>query len=206
MIQEHKLAHLQYFMNLSLFKKSLLRSNVVFSLSENYEKRSFCNRCEVIGANGRILLSVPLKKGRNQRVEFRDVQIANDEKWQLRHWRSIQSSYNGSPWFYHFRDEMADLYSRPFSFLYDWNLACTTWIFEKFQLRPQTRLIGPVVEIQLTPPTTSEAQTVSGIQTEKEDTVVYRQVFQEKLGFIPNVSIIDLLFCEGPKKALTLLM
>jgi hypothetical protein len=199
---------LQYFTNYTYYKNLFIASNIIFDVFENHEKRSFSNRCEIAGANGRIILSVPLIGGRNQRSEMKDLLINNDEKWQLRHWRSLVSSYNSSPWFTYYKDELADIYARPFTHLKDWNLLCTEWIFKKLDFQP---LIACSSESQLEGTAGSNfidfrKSSSTGITPETEHKpLVYQQVFQDRLGFIPGLSILDLLFCEGPTRTVALL-
>ena len=171
------------------------------------QKRSFLNRCVVAGANGPIILSVPLEKGRMQHTVIKDLRISNEEKWQQQHWKSLLSCYNGSPWFLHYRDELADLYRKPFVFLLDWNLQCLDWSLKK---------LGIEVNIKSTSEYKNQypdegcldkrnsTQSKSGLQMEKP-IIQYRQVFEEKTGFIPGLSILDLLFCAGARSARMLL-
>src|SRR5436305_332161 len=105
----------QYFGSINYYKKVITSSYVLFEQYERHQKTGFLNRCTIAGANGPITLSVPLEGGRDQKTEVRDIRICNEEDWQKRHWKSIVSTYNRSPWFEYLRDEMADLYKRPFN-------------------------------------------------------------------------------------------
>jgi hypothetical protein len=198
---------LQYFADIISFKKLASASDIVFDIFQQHEKRSFSNRCEIAGANGKIVLSVPLIGGRNQRSFFNDIRINNEEKWQQRHFRSIVSCYNGSPWFAYYADEMAALYNRPFTFLKDWNLECMEWVFQKMNLHPVIRLTKETLPAEAVPDNHIDLRKkrLSVGLLQETQPVIYRQVFQDKLGFFPGLSILDLLFCEGPRRAIELL-
>lgn len=180
---------IQYFAKITSFKNLINSTHVEFNEYETYEKREFLNRCVVAGSNGPIILSVPLTDGRNQKKILKDVRIANEEKWQKRHWRTILSCYNPSPWFFHFSDEMAALFDRRFEFLLDWNLACLDTVYACLGLPANYCLSGSTV-LKKSPGSLSSF------------TGRYVQVFEDKIGFQPDLSIIDLLFCTGPIKTL----
>lgn len=192
---------LQYFPSVVLYKISNISSDIIFDQYEFYQKMSFRNRCQITGAQGRIDLSIPLVQGRDQKTVMKDVRIAGTYRWQDRHWKTILACYSRSPWFEHYRDELEDLYRKPFHFLKDWNLACFEWT---------CRVLGLPVRVALTdawrPQYGGDLLDLRGklvprnIQdTELASPVVYRQVFEEITGFIPNLSILDLLFCEGQR-------
>ena len=117
-------SELQYFPPVSFFSVLYTNSYVKIDIYEDYHKMSFRNRCLIAGAQGIISLSVPLKEGRNQRLPMNEVLISNSEKWQARHFKSIQSAYNRSPFFEYYQDELAVLYQQPFNRLAEWNLHC----------------------------------------------------------------------------------
>ena len=163
---------------------------------------SFRNRCEIAGSRGPIHLSIPLKKGRDQKTLMKEVRIANAYSWQDQHWKTILACYSRSPWFEFYRDELEQFYRKPFTFLLDWNLACFEWTCRALALsvrltlteawRPQYEGENWLdIRGQLLPRNIREAGMPSP--------VVYRQVFEEITGFIPHLSILDLLFCEGQR-------
>jgi hypothetical protein len=162
---------------------------------------SFRNRCIIAGANGPISLSVPLEFGRDQKKPMKDVRISNQQPWQKQHWKSIVSSYNRSPWFEFYRDELGEIYKKPFTFLLDWDLACFEWSIRK---------LGLSITISATDRFAERYDPDEWIDLRNRlvpknypdfDQVKYKQVFEERIGFIPNLSILDLLFCEGRQAA-----
>lgn len=194
----------QYFPPISFYKTLIEVDILKIERYEHYQKVSYRNRCYIAGPNGVILLSVPLTKGKNQRTIMKDVRISNEEKWQGLHWKTLTSAYRRSPWFEYFEGELETLYERKFDFLLDWNMACFEWANKVLGLEKQVDLTGSFVK---------SYDPATGILDQRDVMVpgksagshpVYTQVFGERTGFVPNLSILDLLFCEG-KRALELL-
>ena len=201
---------IQYFAPFSYYKISYKYSNIIFEQYETWQKMSFRNRCRIAGAEGVIDLSIPLAGGRDQKTLMKEVRIAEGKGWRDRHWKTIVSCYSRSPWFDHYRDELDGLYRRPAKFLVDWNLFCFEWSMKALGMdRPVSLTEGyqktysPGAgsdwrgkvrpgkgELSLDP----GAESAGGAAGEVPR---YRQVFEERIGFIPNLSILDLLFCEG---------
>lgn len=203
MNQIETLIDIQYLGNITYYKAISNGSNIIFEQYDTHKKKSFANRCIIAGANGRINLSVPLQQGKSQKTITKDVRISNAENWKLRHWRSIISSYNNSPWFKYFNDDLAVLFNRRFDFLLDWNLACLNWTLKHLKLDLEYQLTQEWKE------NWSGMQDFRNVIVPDKDQpaskIRYPQVFENKLGFMPDLSILDLLCCEGPKSALGLL-
>ena len=187
---------LQYFANVDWFKKAYNYKNVYFSLYEFHSKMSFRNRTLIAGASGPLRLSVPIVDGRNERQLYKEVKLVAG-RWQLEHFRAIVSCYNRSPWFEYYRDELAVLFEQRYEYLFDWNIACHDWVVKKLGLGNPFQILqeGPGNE-HLFENAVNEFHPgrVSGLG----EAATYTQVFQEKTGFIAGLSILDLLFCEGP--------
>jgi hypothetical protein len=193
---------IQYFPSVILYKNLYKFSNIVFDPYETYQKMGFRNRCQIAGAQGVVNLSVPLVQGRDQKTLVREVRISYRQPWAAQHWKTIVSCYSRSPWFDHYRDQLEGLYRRRFDFLLDWDLACFDW---------SVRALGLGIPVGLTEGWVkdhSPAEAVdwrgklrpkdrAGAGDAEIEPVRYRQVFEERTGFIPNLSILDLLFCEG---------
>jgi hypothetical protein len=191
------LTEFQYFPSVILYKDLNKFSNIVFEQYEYYQKMSFRNRCRIAGAEGKIDLSIPLEKGRDQKTLIKEVRISGSRRWQAEHWKTIVSCYSRSPWFEFYRDELEKLYKRPAAFLIDWNLACFEW---------SIRVLDMPLKISFTEAfqkSYPEEDWVDGRgrllpKNEIDPTgISYRQVFEERTGFLPGLSILDLLFCEG---------
>lgn len=161
---------------------------------------SFRNRCQLAGSQGRIDLSIPLAKGRDQKTLMKDVKIAGAYRWQDQHWKTLLACYSRSPWFEFYRDQLDQLYRKPFHFLLDWNLACFEWTCQVLAISARVSLTDvyrPVYEEEVDWRGKLLPKNIT--DTTLWPPVVYRQVFEEITGFIPNLSILDLLFCEGQR-------
>lgn len=200
------LLELQYLPPIQYFSKWSKYDQVWIEQHENYLKGSYRNRCHIAGVNGLLRLSIPLLKGKNEGQSIQEVRIAYHEPWQTQHWTSISSAYGNAPFFEHYAPEIAPFFEKKYDFLFDLNrdlLCCLL------------RLIG--LPDGLTFTSSFQKETAAEIydfrngifpkkHRQKEDQafkpVHYSQVFEEKNGFLPNLSILDLLFCTGPQALL----
>lgn len=159
---------------------------------------SFRNRCRIAGAEGIIDLSIPLVGGRDQKTVMKEVRVSDEKGWRARHWKTIVSCYSRSPWFEHYRDGLEGLYRRPATFLVDWNLACFEWSMKALGM---TRMVALTERYQkLVDPEDGvdwRGKIAPGPSAGEPVAPRYQQVFEERIGFIPDLSILDLLFCEG---------
>jgi hypothetical protein len=149
-----------------------------------------------------MLLSVPLLHGRRGRTPLRDLKICNRDNWQELHWRTLVSAYRRSAWFEYYEDALRGMYEKKFAYLMDWNL-------EAFQL--VNRWLGTGWDISFT--TGYQREPDRGIrdlrnrfgparmETDYGDRPPYTQVFGDRTGFLPGLSILDLVFSEGKAAA-----
>jgi hypothetical protein len=191
------LSDIQYFPPITFFKASYRETYIYLDQYEIYRKMGFRNRCLIAGANGIISLSVPLEKGRNQRLPVREVRISQLERWQLGHMKSLCSAYNRSPFFEYYRDELDLLFSKKFEKLMDWDLECLNWVKEKLSWPPEIRLTEKPVPGNGNGLWKDHRNEILPKNHAGQNPLIYRQVFEEKTGFFPNLSILDLLFNLG---------
>ena len=190
----------QYFTPIIFYSYLNNRTDVIFFVCEEFKKMSFRNRCVVAGANGPINLTVPVIGGRQQQTPISDVRIDNKQKWQAQQWKTICSCYNRSPWFEYYRDSLQKLFQKPFEFLVDLDIATFEWASKVLGLQIPFQITSTRqnVELDLTDRITPRALKH---QTGK---IRYQQLFEERNGFLPDLSILDLVFCAG-KQALSIL-
>ena len=191
-------SELQYFPPVSFFSTLYGETYFCLDIYEIYRKMSFRNRCMIAGAQGIISLSVPLEQGRNQQLPVNEVRISDAEQWQSRHFKSIRSAYNRSPFFDFYQDELAAIYQRRFELLTDWNICCLEWVKEKLAWRTEIRFTEAPIPYQSEGITDLRNRVLPKNFMEWKP-VKYRQVFEERTGFFPNLSILDLLFNCGPR-------
>jgi hypothetical protein len=170
-----------------------------------YVKQTYRNRCHIAAANGVMALSIPVNKSSGEKTLMRDVRISDHGDWQLQHWRSIESAYNSTPFFEYYKDDLFPFFEKKWTFLFDYNLEIQTKVLELFDIQP---IIKYSTMYQQEP----DAETVDlreSIHPKKEnqlfETKPYYQVFEQRFGFQPNLSIIDLLFNMGNESILTLM-
>ncbi len=182
--------------------------NAHLEACENYQKGSLRNRCYIAGPNGIQRLSIPLAKGKHQQTPIREVRIAYDEPWQRQHWRTIKTAYGNAPFFEHYADEIAPFYEKRYEFLFDYNLDFLVFILQKkldwegyFVMTHEwwpTRKWEPATDLR---------DAIPGEPGEWPawfDPARYSQVFEERTGFLPNLSVLDLLFCCGKQSGTVL--
>ena len=190
----------QYFPSVNWFKISINKSNIKINSFVRYKKHSFYNRCAVAGANGLIFLTVPLEGGRNrnQRELFQNVKISYAENWQAQHLKTIESCYRNAPYFEYYMPELQTFFKQKFEYLFDLNIS----IIEKINLLVfENQLNISVIDYsQQEANDMQEVQVVSyfpdNFQLVK-DAPHYYQLFEDRIGFQPNISILDLIFMEG---------
>ena len=188
----------QYFGSISYIKMLFHFSNIQIEQYESYQKMSFRNRCMVAGSNGVVHLSVPLEKGRGQKLLMKDVRISHSANWRVQHWRTIESCYSRSPFFEFYRDAVWGLLEKEETFLLDLNLKILDWLRTVLKFSGQVSLTeayhkeypAGTVDLRNTFFPKNYAEQPMGFH--------YTQVFEERIGFVPNLSILDLLFCCGP--------
>lgn len=196
----NEIIDLQYFGSVELYSTLKNFRDIIFYPESTYEKALHPNRTVINGANGLISLSIPLLGGRNQKGFFKDVQIAEDGNWRRIHWRSIHDSYRKSPWFEDLGWQVETLYRKQEKFLMDWNLKTLQWAIKALRLD-----IDIMAEkVAFVPGSLNKNHSSTYSNFNENDYPVYQQVFMEKAGFKPNLSILDLLFCEGPASGMYL--
>ena len=197
------LTELQYFAPFILYKNSIYEKYIKLEQYERWQKMSYRNRCTIAGANGLIDLSIPIDGSRNTAALIRDVKIDNVLKWQTVHWRGITAAYNRSPWFEFYADELLQFYETRYTYLWDWNLDLMYWVLKQLKVEVKVDFTDHY-EKQITDEDIADYRNKilpkNSIRYAGE-CPVYSQVFEHRLGFHPNLSIIDLLFCEGNNAA-----
>ncbi|GAA4468772.1 WbqC family protein [Nemorincola caseinilytica] len=172
--------------------------SILLDGGEHFVKMTERNRYRIAGANNSILLSVPLQNGRDQRTRMADIAIANEDNWQVQHWRTLVSAYNRSPYFMHYEPLLAPLYETLFDSLLQFNKATMLWVMQQLQLHLNLALNETTTYIKEYP---ADHRDLRHMKAYPCDAPPYHQVFMDRLGFLPGLSILDLLFCEGPSAA-----
>ena len=169
---------------------------------DSYVKQTYRNRCQIATANGKLVLSIPVEKLAGEKTLTRDIRISEHNDWQIHHWRSIESAYNSTPFFEFYKDDMLPFYEKKWNFLWDFNVEIQTKILELLDLKTNVQLTK---EYNSTLPE-NVIDMRESIHPKKESPLgnkkPYYQVFEQRFGFQPNLSIIDLLFNMGNESQL----
>ncbi|WP_179346116.1 WbqC family protein [Winogradskyella ursingii] len=195
------LLHPTYFPNIAHFVAMINAENIYFEVWDNYQKQSYRNRTEIYGANGKLALTVPVIYTQKNRQLYKDVLIANKENWQLLHLKSLQSAYRMSPFFEYYEADLMPLFEKRFNYLLDFNFECFDIVSKCMELKLHFQ---ETETFEKTPNDKTDFRNLVRKKNEVDTLKPYTQVFTEKHGFIPNLSILDLLFNEGPNTELYL--
>ncbi|WP_445717567.1 WbqC family protein [Flavobacterium sp.] len=188
------LIHPTYFPSISHYIAMIQADSVTFEMEDNFQKQTNRNRMYIYSPNGVQLLNIPVKHAVEKHQKYKDVRIENDFGWQKNHLKSLEAAYRTSPFFEYFEDDFRPLFEKKHEFLMDLNL-------EVFELVNDS--LGINIETKKTIEFFHEATNYTDFRhlvNGKKDTIKleeYTQVFNEKHGFLNNLSILDLLFNEG---------
>lgn len=194
----------QYLGSINYYKMLFDYSYIEIEQYEYFQKMSFRNRCIIPGSNGLLQLSVPLQNGRNQTTLFKEVKIAYAENWVAHHCRSFEACYNRAPFFEFYKEALFQILEKKSIFLFDLNWELMQWVLNKLKSSPKIHF---TTQYQL-----SHSDDIFDARNTilpknyqlLSEPIKYTQVFEDRVGFMPNMSILDLLFSVGPS-ALTYL-
>ncbi|MDB4175524.1 WbqC family protein [Flavobacteriaceae bacterium] len=195
-MERHILIYPSYFPSIATMVAMAKADKITLETQDNYQKQTYRNRTYIAHSNGKLLLNIPIRHSKSTRHQkTKDVTPENNFSWLAEHWKSIQVAYRTSPYFEFYEDDLAPLFKEPVLKLQDFNIQILETIAE---------LIG--LEAPIT--TSSVFQKHTQLQDmrhlgncKKEPSYnfdAYHQVFEGNHGHIENLSILDLLFNEGP--------
>jgi len=195
LIEPHYLPSLEYFSALLQFDEIELEKH------EHYLKQSYRNRCYINTAHGVDMLIVPLTAKHGKKI-IKDIRIDYSKKWQNNHWRTIESAYRKAPFFEYYSDELRTILYHNHDYLFDLNFELLSFCLKALRFKPTLSVSNSYEKVPSSPLFDLRSQ----INPKKPSSdrnlykpVSYNQVFGN--GFAENLSLIDLLFCEGPGAA-----
>lgn len=168
---------------------------------EHLPKQTFRSRCAIYSPNGPLILSIPLVK-RNQRQHMKEVKISYDYDWLKLHWRTLESAYRRSPFFEYYEDDFHPFYaSKKYDYLLDFNEAIQQKVLSLLKLKKQYTFTPEYIKTPADKTDYRDLFSQKDLLSADTDFGIkpYMQVFETKHGFVPNLSIVDLLFNTGSK-------
>lgn len=177
----------------------LVQGEVLWEAWDNYQKQTYRNRCYICTDRGRLMLNIPIRHvgGRHGRQRFREVLIDNTYPWQRQHWRSLETAYRSAPFFEFYETEVRPLYETPFDSLMAWDLATIQLLCRLLDI-PYPEAQTESYKEEVTPRVDARGliHAKTGLDGPQPP---YHQVFEDRHGFLPAMSTLDLLFNEGPQ-------
>ena len=185
-----------YFPSL-LFWKIILKNNFFWMKNSYYKKQTLRNRMFIHGANGKLMLSIPIRhSGINQKRFYDDISIDSSSDWKKNHFKSIKIAYQSSPYFEFYEEDLKNFYQIETSNLYNFNLKSVELVLKWLEMSTNNRTIDFNIEIYKQSKNIKE---IDNREIKKKSNIKYIQTFEDKNGFIDGLSILDMIFNCGPK-------
>ena len=190
------LIHPTYFPSISHFVAIVQAEKVTFEMEDNFQKQTNRNRTYIYSPNGIQLLNIPVKHSKIAHQKTKDIQIENDFDWQKQHFKSLEAAYRSSPFFEYFEDDLLPIFEKKHSFIMDLNLEVfdliTRCLRMKIEYNSTTEYVHEIESNEI-----SDFRYLANGKKDQSQFESYTQVFDDKFGFINNLSVLDLVFNEG---------
>lgn len=190
-----------YWGPIQYYTKILQFGKVFIEQWETYPKQTYRNRTIIYGANGMQSLQVPVTKGSSKNILLKNIAISYDDNWQKNHFKSIESAYRSSPFYEYYIDDIIPIYEKKFKYLLDLNMKILETSMEMLELQTQITFTGDFV-LDTEYPDFRNSMHPKGDKNLLDPNFKpfeYIQGFEQRHGFIPNLSILDLIFNAGPE-------
>jgi len=184
----------EYFMALNKYK-----FDVLIERNEHFPKQTYRNRANIYSPDGILALTVPVVKGSKNHTCIKDVRISYEFNWQRLHWMSLQACYRRSAYFEYYEDDFAPFYENKKTFLFDYNEQLLQLLLKSTKIK--SRFSYTETYESGYPELIDMRSSLNPQKKSDIDQKTYFQVFEEKNGFLKNLSIVDLLFNQGPQTA-----
>jgi hypothetical protein len=190
-----------YLAPVSMYVHLYAGTRMLIDLDAPFVKQTFRNRALIAAENGALPLTVPVVHSGGARQAMRDVRISDHGNWRRMHWNAIVSAYKKSPFFDYYADDFRPFYEKRYDFLVDFNMQLHDTVCGLLGLERETAALGSVEKTELSVDVRSLAEPSAETAAAPQH---YYQVFEQRNGFLSNLSIADLLFNMGPEGLITL--
>ena len=187
------LIHPSYFPSISHFVAMKNADSITLEMEDNFQKQTNRNRMYLYSPNGLQMLNVPIKHAKQLHQKTKDILIENAFDWQKQHFKSLEAAYRSSPFFEYFEDNLAPIFSKEYKFLLDLNFDSIDFVLRSLRLDCKYLKTEEYFHQALQ----TDFRYLADGKKDKSQFDVYPQVFQEKVGFLSNLSVLDVLFNEG---------
>ena len=190
------LLHPTYFPSISHFVAMAQSENITFEIEDNFQKQTNRNRTYIYSPNGLQMLNIPIKHSKENRQKTKDIRIEPDFDWQKQHFKSLEAAYRSSPFFEFFEDDIRPIFEKKHEFLLDLNFEALQILFKCLRMKvnySKTTEYFHEVDRNIT----SDFRSLVEGKKDTSEFEKYTQVFDDKFGFINNLSVLDLIFNEG---------
>lgn len=189
------LIHPSYFPSIEHMVAISQAKKVVFEVEDNYQKQTYRNRAYIAHSNGELLLNIPIKHSKNRKHQkMKEVLVENDFPWQDHHWKSLQSAYRTSPFFEYYEDDLAPFFTDTIENLLDHNLKIIIVLCEMIGIEVE---FSKTTAYEVSPKIKDLRFLIDAKRTSHFKPKEYTQVHAANHPFLPNLSVLDLLFNEG---------
>ena len=188
-----------YFGPVQWYQKLNRYEHVLLEACEHYQKQTWRNRCVIATTQGLQALTLPVEGSTKSCI--RDIRISDHDNWRRHHWNALLAAYSESPFFEYYADDIRPFYEKHWRYLFDYNLEAAHTVCRLLDLRPRITLTTQY--LKNTPQDTDDFRTAIRAKHPDADPQFeprpYYQVFAARNGFLPNLSVLDLLFNMGPE-------
>jgi hypothetical protein len=190
------LLHPSYFPSISHFAAMVQSDKITFEMEDNFQKQTNRNRTYIYSPNGIQLLNIPIKHSNLSRQKTKDIKIEQEFDWQKQHFKSLEAAYRSSPFFEYFEDDLLPIFQKKHTFLMDLNFEALEITAKCLRMKLEFDTTTEYFHEIENPEITDFRYLVNG---KKDHSIFehYTQVFDDKHGFLNNLSVLDLLFNEG---------
>lgn len=190
------LLHPTYFPSISHFAAMVQAEKITFEVEDNFQKQTNRNRTYIYSPNGIQLLNIPIKHSKGTHQKTKDIQIDFDFDWQKQHFKSLETAYRSSPFFEFFEDDIRPFFEKKHKFLMDLNFETLDIVSKCLRIKlDYTKTTEYIQDID--PDLFADFRFLADGKKDASSFEQYKQVFDDKHGFLNNLSVLDLLFNEG---------